>query len=540
MRYMYDRQKSEIDHLQARVAKGKLSRREFLSRISAMGLGAMAPGLYMQSALAAPKQGGRFRQGVTGGATSDVLDPGQILDHYMINLQFGQLRNNLTEVAPDGNLVPELAESWEGSNGAKTWNFKVRQGVEFHSGKSLTSEDVVDSVNHHLGEASKSAAKGQLNAVASVKADGKHGVVVELSGGDADFPFILTDYHLLICPSNGDGTIDWQSGIGTGGFSLVENNAGVRTLTKANPNYWKPNRRFFDEIETLQIADSAARENALRTGELDAMNNVSAKTADLLKRQSGIVVGATKGNKQVTLPMLTNIAPFDNNDVRTAIKYIVDREQWLKVVARGYGELGNDNPIGPANVYRATTDELPQRGYDPDKAKYHLKKAGLDSLDIKFHAAETGFGGSVDAGQMMAETARPAGINIDVVREPDDGYWSNVWMKKPFSACYWSGRPTENMMFSTVYAGDAAWNDTYWNNARFNELLRMGRVETNPGKRRGIYVEMQQLVHSDGGTVLPLFLQDIFAINDKVRHPEVIAGNWELDGCKAAERWWFA
>jgi peptide/nickel transport system substrate-binding protein len=91
-----------------------------------------------------------------------------------------------------------------------------------------------------------------------------------------------------------------------------------------------------------------------------------------------------------------------------------------------------------------------------------------------------------------------------------------------------------------VYAGDASWNDTNWNNARFNELLRMGRVETNPGKRRGIYVEMQQLVHSDGGTVLPLFLQDIFATNDKVRHHDVIGGNWELDGMKAVERWWFA
>ncbi len=241
---MYDRQRSEIDQLQARVAKGKMSRREFLSRISAMGLGAMAPGLYMQSALAAPKQGGRFRQGVTGGATSDVLDPGQILDHYMMNVQFAQLRNNLTEVAPNGDLVPELAESWEGSNGAKTWNFQVRQGVEFHNGKSLTSEDVVDSLSHHLGEDSKSAAKGQLGAVTSVKADGKYGVAVELSGGDADFPFILTDYHLLICPSNGDGTIDWQSGVGTAGFTLVEYEPGVRTLTKANPNYWKLVSRF--------------------------------------------------------------------------------------------------------------------------------------------------------------------------------------------------------------------------------------------------------------------------------------------------------
>ena len=155
---MYERQKIEMDRLQAKVAKGKMSRREFLSRMSAMGLGAMVPGLYMQGALAAPKQGGRFRQGVTGGATSDVLDPGQILDHYMMNVQFGQLRNNLTEVGPSGDLVPELAESWEASNGAKTWNFKIRQGVEFHNGKSLTSQDVVDSLNHHLGEDSKSAA----------------------------------------------------------------------------------------------------------------------------------------------------------------------------------------------------------------------------------------------------------------------------------------------------------------------------------------------------------------------------------------------
>ena len=95
-------------------------------------------------------------------------------------------------------------------------------------------------------------------------------------------------------------------------------------------------------------------------------------------------------------------------------------------------------------------------------------------------------------------------------------------------------------MFSTVYWGEAAWNDTYWKNAQFDDLLLQGRVETDPTKRRAIYVEMQQIVHNDGATVLPLFLQDIFATNDKVRHPDVIGGNWELDGCKAAERWWFA
>ncbi|MEM7208555.1 MAG: ABC transporter substrate-binding protein [Pseudomonadota bacterium] len=531
----------EFNRLHRALEVGKISRRGFISSALALGVSLTAASTFVNQVEAAtPKKGGRFRQGVTGGATSDTLDPGQILDLYMITVQFGQCRNSLTEVAPDGSLVGELAESWEASADAKTWNFKIRKGVEFHNGKSLDSQDVVDSINHHLGEESTSAAKGILGGIVSVKKDGSHNVIVELSGGDADFPFILSDYHLNICPSNGDGTIAWQEAIGTGGYMMVEHEPGVRTFTKRNPNYWKTDRAYFDEIETLQIADGNARTNALRTGALDAMNNVDVKTVNRLKKVAGIKVGVTTGNKQVTLPMRTDTAPFDNNDVRTAIKYIIDRPQWLQKIAFGYGELGNDNPIGPANFYRASTDDLPQREYDPDKAKFHLKKAGLDKLSIDFHAAETGFSNAIDAGQLMRETAKPAGIDINVVREPDDGYWSNVWMQKPFCACYWSGRPTANWMFSQVYAADASWNDTFWKHDRFNELLVQGRAELDQAKRRKIYVEMQNIVHSEGGVALPLFLSDVHATTDKVGKPDVIAGNWELDGAKACERWWFS
>ncbi len=156
---MYSRQKTELDRLQAKVAKGNMSRREFLSRVSAMGLGAMAPGLYMQSAMAAPKKGGTLRQALTGGASSDSLDPATFMDSYMINVGMGQLRNNLTEIDENNQLVPELAESWESSD-AKTWVFNLRRGVEFHNGRSLKSQDVVASIQHHLGEDTKSAAKG--------------------------------------------------------------------------------------------------------------------------------------------------------------------------------------------------------------------------------------------------------------------------------------------------------------------------------------------------------------------------------------------
>ncbi|MBT4888957.1 MAG: ABC transporter substrate-binding protein [Rhodospirillales bacterium] len=531
----------KVDKLQTSFESGNIGRRGFMTGALALGLSLSSATSFVKSAEAAtPKKGGRLRTAITGGATSDVLDPGQILDSYMINVQFGQLRNNLTEVAADGSLVGELAESWEGSNGAKTWNFNIRKGVEFHNGKTLDSADVVASLQHHLGEDSKSAAKGQLGAVTSVKADGKNNVVVELNGADADFPYIMSDYHLLMCPANGDGTIDWQSGVGTGGYSMVSHEPGVVTETKRNPNYWKEGRAHFDEIETNQVADPNARSNGLQTGQFDCMSNVDVKTVHLLEKNSNLKIVATTGNKQVTLPMHTDKAPFDNNDVRMALKHSIDREQWLKLIIRGYGELGNDNPIGPANQYRATEEELPQRAYDPEKAKFYLKKAGMSSLKVQFHAAETGFGGSIDAGQLFRETARASGIDLEVVREPDDGYWSNVWMVKPFSACYWSGRPTENMMFSTVYAADAAWNDTNWKHAKFNQLLVAGRAELDTAKRRDIYVEMQQIINAEGGVILPLYKADLLAHTNDVMTPDVVGANWELDGEKNAERWWFA
>lgn len=531
----------KLKGIQRSFETGQMTRRNFMSAALALGVSMTSASVILNKVEAAtPKNGGRLRVGLTGGATTDTLDPGQILDLYMLHLQFGQLRNGLTEVASDGKLIPELAESWDSSPDAKTWNFKIRKGVEFHNGKSLTADDVVASLNHHLGEDSKSAAKGILSGVVGVRKDGNHSVTVELSGGDADFPFLMTDYHINMCPANSDGTIDWQSGIGTGGYILQNNNPGVRSFTKRNPNYWKEGMAHFDEVEITQIGDPTARSQALQTDAIDVMNNVQTQTVHLLKRVPNLKVHATTGNKQITLPMRTDTAPFDDNNVRLAIKHIVNREEWLQKIIHGYGQLGNDNPIGPANIYRATEDELPQRQYDPEKARFYLKKAGLTSLDVDFSAADTGFGGSVDAGQLMRASAADAGIGINVIREPNDGYWSNVWMKKPFVACYWSGRATENWMFSQVYAADASWNDTYWKHKRFNDLLIMGRAELDPARRRDIYVEMQQIVHNEGGVVLPLFQSDVMAYHTRLAVPETVGNNWELDGGKNAERWWFA
>jgi len=528
--------------LQESFISGKISRRNFVSTSVAIGVSlAGATAVVNQVEAATPKSGGRLRMGITGGATSDVLDPGQILDAYMINVSMGQVRPNMTKIMPDGSVEGDLASGWQASNGAKTWKFDIRQGVEFHNGKTLDSTDIVDSIRHHMGPDSKSGGSGVVSGIASIKEDGKYGVVVELNEGNGDLPILLSDYHLNICPSKGDGSIDWESGIGAGPYTLEEHEPGVRTLTKKFANYWNTgNESHFDEVETLGINDPTARLAALSTGAVDAINNVPAKTASRLKSMVNVKTLISTGNKQCTMPMLCDVAPFDDQNVRNAIKHIINRQELLDKIFFGYGQLGNDNPVGPANYFRANTDELPQREYDPEQAKYYLKQAGLSSLSVKFHAADTGFSGAVDAGALMRESAKAAGIDIEVVREPNDGYWSNVWMVKPWSACYWSGRPTEDWIFSQIYYSKADWNDTHWNNSSFDKLLVEARSETDEAKRRDKYVEMQRIVHNDGGLALPVFLSEIMGYRSNITVPDQIANNWELDGHLAARRWWTA
>lgn len=537
----YEIKEMALQKLEKQLRSQQIDRRSFMMGALALGLTVPAASAIVSKAEAAThKKGGQFVMGLTGAGSGDTMDPAQILDSYMINVSFGQLRNCLTEIDSNNQLVGELAESWDASDDASQWTFKIRKGVEFHNGKTLDSTDVVESIRHHLGEDSKSAAKGIISAIQEVKEDGKDTVVFKLSGGSADFPYIMSDYHLSICPAKPGGGIDWESGVGTGGYVLQSFEPGVRTVTKRNPNYWKEGNGHFDEVVSLFIADVTARTSALRTGEIHAMQNVDLKTVGLLGRTPGIKVFKSTGNQHVTLPMFSDQAPFNNNHLRLALKYAIDREEWLRVILKGYGELGNDHPIGPANQFRATEEEIPQRAYDADKAKFHMKKAGLDSVDLKIHMAATAFEGAVDAGSLYAEKAKAAGINLTVVREADDGYWSNVWMKKDWVGSYWGGRPTEDWMFSQVYASDAEWNESHFKHEKFNKLLIEGRAELDQAKRREIYVDMQRILHDEGGAVIPLFMSYVHAVTDKLNLPENMASNWGFDGEKAAERWSFA
>ena len=338
--------------LREMATKSGITRRGFMQRALALGATMALATTLADQAFAEAKQGGRFRCGLGHGATSDSLDPATFLDLYMQTVNASS-RNNLTEIAQDGSLIPELAEGIDTAD-AMTWKFTLRQGVTFHNGKTMDANDVVASLNHHRGEDSKSPAKELLKAVVDMQSDGANAVVITLSEGNADFPVVLSDYHIPIMPADGDG-VDWQSGTGTGAYVLESFEPGVRTTLKRNPNFFKTGFGHFDEVEIITVADVAARTNALTTGEIDAMDRVDLKTAHLLERQEGVRLVETSGTQHFTFTMRCDTPPFDNVDVRLALKHAIDRDAIVRTILRGHGTLGNDHPISRSNRYHATT-----------------------------------------------------------------------------------------------------------------------------------------------------------------------------------------
>ncbi len=525
----------ETDTLVSNFRNRKISRRKFVAQMTALGVAGLAsPQLLRQAIANTPVSGGHMRFAIGHGGTSDSFDPGKVLNGFLSTTHYS-ITNTLTEVDTDGSLVPKLAESWESSADAKEWTFKIRQGVEFHDGKTLSTEDVIASINHHRGEKSESSAKTMVDPITDIRSDGDR-VVITLEGGDADFPFKLSSFNFPIYQANADGSLNWQNNVGVGGYILKDVELGVRATFERNPNYWQEDRAHFASAELLSIADASARQTALISGEVDGIDRVDLKTASRLAQRDGIIVQQVPGKTHYTFPMHTNAAPFNDPNVRMALKLAMDRESVLKTVLHGYGSVGNDQPINAA--YPFFDASLETRAYDPEQAKHYLQKSGLSNLKIELSASDAAFSGAVDASVLFGEHAKEAGIQIDIKREPVDGYWSNVWMKKPFCACYWPGYPTPDSILTQAYASGGSWNDTFWDNTRFNELLVQARSELNPSLRSEMYAEMQKLLRDDGGVILPFFADDVFAISSKVGHNQ-LSSNYEVDGRLYLERWWF-
>ncbi len=500
----------QIEFLKNNVTAGKLSRRDFMGKASALGVTTAAASTMFASAAqaAGPVKGGTLRMGGQGGESTNSLDPALAASDMPVNVlrTFGDA---LVRVTPEGVVENRLAESIEASADAKTWHFKIRKGVEFHNGKTLTPDDVIATIERHSDENSQSGALGIVKGITSMKASGDT-VSIELNTGNADFPYLMADYHLQIQPNGGKD--DPAAGIGTGAYTVEINEPGIRHGFKKFANHWDDSIGHADEVELLVINDATARTAALQSGQVHLIDRVDPKVAALLDRAPGLTVRNVSGRGHYVFIMHVDTAPFDNVDLRLALKLAINREEMVDKILRGYGGVGNDMPINAA--YPLFDAGIPQRSYDPAAAAEAYKRSGHDGSPIILRTADGAFPGAVEAAQLFQESARAAGIPLEIKREPNDGYWSEVWNKQPFCASYWGGRPVQDQMYSTAYLSTADWNDTRWKRDDFDALLLKARAELNNETRKGLYSQMGNMLRDEGGLICPMFNDFVDAVSD--------------------------
>jgi len=536
-----DKSKSELNFQQltqsdkdlvSKLVKGGFSRREVLKLSMVTGVSLIAAEQLLTDGkavmAATPKKGGSLRMASNLHGPDDQLDP--TLFTSTIDYTRGRATyNSLVQHANDLTPQPELAESFEPNSNATEWTFKIRNGVTFHDGKKLTADDVVYTMKRHQGEASTSVIKSVLASVKEWKKSGPMEVKAVLESPNADLPTLLGLFQTKIVQEGTTG-----EGIGTGPYVMDSFQPGVKSVHSRNKNYWREGANL-DAIEITAITDPVARVNALISGDMQMVTQIEPNAFRQVESADGVTLLSTPAALQLGICILKNTAPGNNDDFVKGMQYIQDRERIVKRVLKGKGSLGNDTPISAAHG-KDFCSELPQRQYDPDKAKFHFKKSGVSSAQL-FVAPVTG--GIEDVCLTAQANCAKIGFDLQLKKVPTDGYWGAVWMKEPLNVVTWNMRPTANSQLGIQFGPGAAWNDTFWNNERMGELLSLSLAETDPAKRHALYCEMQTLVHNGSGMVIPAFsnINDGIA-NNVMGMPTVPLG--QLGGCEWPEFVWLA
>ena len=512
--------------------KRGMTRREAMTWMMAGGVTAATAGhLFTQAGevmAATPKKGGTVRMASNLHGPDDQLDPPlftSTIDYTRGRATYNSLVQHSNELVPQ----PELAESFEPNSNASEWTFKIRKGVNFHDGSPLTADDVVYSMKRHQGEDSTSVIKSVLASVKEWKKTGSHEVKAIMETPNADLPTLLGLYQTKIVKNGTTG-----DGNGTGPYTMESFEPGVKSVHKRNENYWREGANL-DAIEITAITDPVARVNALIAGDIQLATQIDPKAFRQVESADGVTLLSTPAALQLGICCLKNTAPGDNDDFVKGMQYIQDRERVVKRVLKGKGSVGNDTPISAAHGPDFCS-ELPQREFDPDKAKFHFKKAGISSAEL-FVAPVTS--GIEDTCLLAQANCAKIGFDLQLKKVPTDGYWGAVWMNEPLNVVTWNMRPTANSQMAIQFGPGAAWNDTYWNNDRMGELLKMSLSETDPTKRHEMYCEMQTLIHNGSGMVIPAFSNINDGIADNVKGmPTVPLG--QLGACEWPEFMWLA
>ena len=516
------------DEILSREVKPGMTRADLVKRAAALGLvasaGSLGPLTEAAFGRAQARRGGTFRLAVSGGST-DFID-GQ---HIVAKSDIARLMTGWEGLAYfDENYKIQLGLAEEmRAEKPNQYLIRVRDGIEFHNGKTMTIDDVLYSIRRTRNPKLKvfgNAGLGAIDLKRMRKLDARTARIF-LSRPDVTLMEAFAQYFQGVVPVGyqpnavGKGPLRF---VGTGPFKVKSFTPGRESVHERNENYWRTGQPYFDEVRIINFPDDAAKVNALLSNQIDAMTDVPFAQVPVLNRRGRVKVYVSQTGAWTPLCMRVDVAPYNDVRVRRALRLLINRPQVVRQGLSGFGRVANDiySPFDPAYA----GDDFPQRRYDPEQARSLLRRAGQSNLSIEVvtSPADTGM---VEGATIFAQNAKAGGVNVRV-RNVDGGtIYGDQYLKWPFSADYWGTRNYLQQVAAGVLK-TAPFNETHWDAypgyKKFESLYRQALATVNAGKRAQIIREMQRMEYNDGGLIIWGFKNLTDAYSTKV-------GGWKPD-----------
>ncbi len=426
------------------------------------------------------------------------------------------VHERLLRLDGSGTLVPVLATDWQSNGDGSVWTFTIRSGVTFHNGQPLSPADVVYSFERMLDGTAGSTLQSVLQQISSVAQAGNDQVVIELSSPDVEFPLLLTDERAVILQSNVNGTPSADE-VGTGPFKLESIDINGITQLVINDGYWA-GRPGVGRVEIIAIPDDVTRIDAMLAEQIDMLDDITAEQkAQFADGNRFGLQNVPTGNWR-GFAMRVDSPPFDNPAVRQAIKLAADRQALVDQVLNGAGTVACDHPVWAGDRYHnpLTCEQ------DIEQAKTLLADAGYaNGIDLTIRTS------SLDPywPQLLAvyqQQAAAAGIRLEIIEDPAETFWTTTWLIEPFITTSWNERPA-HLILNEAWRSGAPWNETYWNESEFDQLLAQAAAEPDVALRRGFYWQAQELLAQTGGSFIPFHLNQTRVISTCIAGIQPIA-----------------
>jgi peptide/nickel transport system substrate-binding protein len=456
------------------------------------------------------RRGGTLRIGATGGGAEDTVDGHKPTSDPDIMRTWQLYEPLAVRNAAFTELEMVLAESLEAeANRADLWTVRLKQGLEFHNGKTVTADDVIFSLRRILDPKDPkvgAASIGYVDAKGLKKMDART-VRIPLEFPNSAFPEDIGQYFNNIVPVD----FDPENPVGTGAFKFESLAPGEQSTFLRHPNYWRDGEPYADELVIIDFTEPTAKVNALLGGQVEAINNVPFGQLSSIEGNPELRAVISETGSWQPFTMRVDQAPFDDNRVRQAFRLIVNRQQMIEQVLSGQGQIANDLY---APFDECFADDLPQREQDLEQARSLLRQAGQSDLRVELVTGEI-FRGVPEAAQVFAEQAKGAGVQVNVRKVDTGTFYGDNYLSWTFAQDFWATR-TYLTQVAQGSLPDSPFNETHWEHPEFIKLIRQARAELDEDRRCEILHDAQVLEYEEGGHIIAYFSNAIDAHSSQI------------------------